>query len=179
MLVSDDEKLIEHVRKLSTQARDPAPHYEHSEIGYNYRMSNILAAIGRGQLKVLDKRVGKKREIFSYYKAALGELPGIEFMPEAPWGKHNRWLTVITVDPERFGATREDVRLALEAENIESRPVWKPMHLQPVFKDCEVIGGTMAEALFRNGLCLPCGTAMTTSDLHRITNLIRTLYRQK
>ncbi len=153
--MSNDEELVEHARKLSTQARDPAPHYEHSEIGYNYRMSNVLAGIGRGQLRVLEDRVRRKREIFESYRQALSDLPGIHFMPEAPWGLHNRWLTVITIDQDEFGATREDVRLALEAENIESRPLWKPMHLQPVFRDCEIVGGAGAEELFAKGLCLP------------------------
>ncbi len=173
MLVSDDVDFIAHARKLATQARDPAPHYEHSEIGYNYRMSNVLAAIGRGQLQVLTDRVERKREIFATYRQTLGDLPGIDFMPEATWGRHNRWLTVITVDPEQFGATHEDVRLALEAENIESRPVWKPMHLQPVFQDCEVAGGTVAEELFATGLCLPSGTAMSEQDQMRVVAVIR------
>ena len=137
MLASDDDELIERARFLSQQARDDYIHYEHSEIGYNYRMSNILAAIGRGQLKVIEQRVKKKHEIFEYYKAALGDLNGIEFMPEASYGKSNRWLTVVLITPDKFGADREDVRLALEAENIESRPVWKPMHLQPVF-NCQL-----------------------------------------
>ncbi|RMG37990.1 MAG: aminotransferase class I/II-fold pyridoxal phosphate-dependent enzyme [Methanobacteriota archaeon] len=173
MLVSEDANFIAHARKLATQARDPAPHYEHSEIGYNYRMSNVLAAIGRGQLKVLEDRVTARRRIFEYYRRALGDLPGIEFMPEAPWGRHSRWLTVITIDPKAFGADREAIRLALEKENIESRPVWKPMHLQPVYKDCEVVGGEVAEALFRDGLCLPSGSAMSDLDLQRITSIIR------
>ncbi len=136
MLASDDEEFIEKAKFLSQQARDPDPHYEHSQIGYNYRMSNILAAIGRGQLKVLDERVKRKREIFDYYHKALGDMPGIEFMPEALYSKSSRWLTVILITPEEFGADREEVRVALEGENIESRPVWKPMHMQPVF-DCE------------------------------------------
>jgi dTDP-4-amino-4,6-dideoxygalactose transaminase len=134
MLASDDEELIEKARFLSQQARDPAPHYEHTEIGYNYRMSNILAAIGRGQLRVLDERISKKREIFDYYETALKDIPGIEFMPEAQYGRSNRWLTVLLINPEEFGADRDDVRLALEEENIEARPVWKPMHMQPVFQ---------------------------------------------
>ncbi len=134
MLASDDEELIKKARFLSQQARDPVPHYEHSEIGFNYRMSNILAAIGRGQMRCLDERVARKREIFDWYVQALGELPGIEFMPEAEYGRSTRWLTVVLIHPEEFGADREQVRRALEAENIESRPVWKPMHLQPVFK---------------------------------------------
>ena len=177
MLVSADKALIEHARKLSTQARDPAPHYEHSEIGYNYRMSNVLAAIGRGQLRVLEERVRRKREIFETYHHLLGDLFGIAFMPEAPWGRCNRWLTVITVDPARFGATREDIRLALEAENIESRPLWKPMHIQPVFRGCEVVGGTVAEALFRDGLCLPSGTAMSEGDIQRVAAVLRAMQR--
>ena len=133
MLAADDKELIETARFLSTQARDPAPHYEHSQLGYNYRMSNILAAIGRGQLRALDERVEAKRRIFEFYRHALGDLPGIEFMPEASYGQCTRWLTVIQITPDEFGADRETVRLALEEENIESRPLWKPMHLQPVF----------------------------------------------
>lgn len=133
MLASDDEELIETARFLSQQARDPAPHYEHSQLGYNYRMSNILAAIGRGQLRALDERVEAKRRIFKYYRNALGALAGIEFMPEASYGQCSRWLTVVQITPEELGVDRETLRLALEAENIESRPVWKPMHLQPVF----------------------------------------------
>ena len=175
MLVSDDADLIAHARKLATQARDPAPHYQHSEIGYNYRLSNVLAGIGRAQLQALDDRVRRKREIFAIYQQLLGALPGIDFMPEAPWGRHNRWLTTITIDPDRFGANREDIRLALEAENIESRPLWKPMHLQPVFAGCEAIGGHVAETLFDEGLCLPSGTAMTAADLQRVAFAIQAM----
>lgn len=186
MLASDDEKLIEHARFLSQQARDPFPHYEHSEIGYNYRMSNILAAIGRGQLQVLDKRVKRKREIFDYYHSALKNIPGIEFMPEAPNNRSNRWLTVIVITPEEFGVDREAIRLALEKENIESRPVWKPMHLQPVFScsgngsngnkkqyKARKVGGQVSEYLFERGLCLPSGTAMTNKDIDRVIEIIR------
>src|SRR5690606_3533228 len=122
MLVSDDERLIARARKLATQAREPVPHYEHTEIGYNYRMSNVLAGIGRAQLKVLEEGDQARRRIFEYYYRHLSDLPGIEFMPEAPWGRHTRWLTTLTIYPKKFGATREDVRLALEAANIESRP---------------------------------------------------------
>jgi dTDP-4-amino-4,6-dideoxygalactose transaminase len=192
MLASDDEDFIEHARFLSQQAREDFPHYEHTEIGYNYRMSNILAAIGRGQLRVLDERVKRKTEIFDYYQNALGNLPGIEFMPEADYGKSNRWLTVILITPEEFGADREAVRLALEAENIEARPMWKPMHLQPVFNPqitsrkgakaqnniekktypCRVVGGSVAEDLFERGLCLPSSTAMTNGDLDRVIDTI-------
>jgi len=149
MLASEDKDFIERARFLSQQARDPFPHYEHSEIGYNYRMSNIVAAIGRGQLTVLDERVKRKREIFEYYQKSLGNLPGVTFMPDAPYGKPNRWLTVILIDPKEFGVDREGVRLALEAENIESRPVWKPMHMQPVF---EVVKRTKGERRRAKGM---------------------------
>ena len=131
MLAAEDKALIEHARFLSQQARDPAPHYEHTQIGYNYPMSNVLAAIGHGQFRVLDERVKKRRWIFDYYKKALEEISGIEFMPEAPYGKSNRWLTVILITPEKFGADRESVRLALEEENIEARPMWPPARLRP------------------------------------------------
>ncbi len=175
MLVSDDAELIAHARKLATQARDPAPHYQHSEIGYNYRMSNVLAGIGRGQLQALDDRVRRKREIFEAYQRALGDLPGVEFMPEARWGLHSRWLTTLTIDPEQFGATREDIRQALEAENIESRPLWKPMHQQPVFAECEMVGGIVADSLFEQGLCLPSGTEMSADDIQRVVAICRAM----
>ena len=155
MLASDDKALIDQARFLSQQARDPAPHYEHSTFGYNYRMSNIVAAIGRGQLRVLDDRVEAKRRIFAYYQDKLGSIPGIEFMPEAPYCRSNRWLTVILITPKEFGADRESIQLALETENIEARPMWKPMHLQPVFKNNRCIGGEVAEDLFNRGLCPP------------------------
>lgn len=177
MLVSPDEALIAHARKLATQARDPAPHYQHSEIGYNYRMSNILAGIGRGQLQVLEDRVQARRRNFAYYQQALAGLPGIELQPEAPWGRHTRWLTCLTIDPDQFGANREAVRLALEADNIESRPVWKPMHLQPVFAGYDAVGGEVAEDLFNRGLCLPSGSNLTESDLERVVSVIRRMHR--
>jgi len=177
MLVSDDTGLIAHARKLATQSRDPAPHYQHSEIGYNYRLSNVLAGIGRGQLQVLEERVQARRRNFETYQQTIGDLPGIDFMPEAPWGRHNRWLTVITVDPSQFGADREAIRLALESEHIEARPVWKPMHLQPVFHACESVGGRVAEALFRDGLCLPAGVNLRQDDLSRVVEGVRRLAR--
>jgi dTDP-4-amino-4,6-dideoxygalactose transaminase len=177
ILASDDHRLIEHARKLSQQARDPAPHYEHTEIGYNYRLSNILAAIGRGQLRALDERVAAKRRIFEAYHRLLADLPGVTFMPEAATGRSNRWLTVILIDPEHFGTTSDHVRLALEAKNIEARPVWKPMHLQPVFKHCRCRGGGVSERLFRLGLCLPSGTAMTDSDIERVAVTVRACCR--
>jgi pyridoxal phosphate-dependent aminotransferase EpsN len=174
MLVSDDLALVGRARFLATQARDPAPHYEHSEIGYNYRMSNVLAAIGRGQLKVLADRVEARRRNYHYYKEALGGLPGIGFMPEAPYGRATRWLTCVTVDEKAFGASRDDIRLALEAENIEARAVWKPLHAQPVFSSCRVRGGAVSESLFARGLCLPSGSSLSESDLERIVQVIRT-----
>ena len=173
MLASENENLIRRAKFLSQQAQDPFPHYEHSEIGYNYRMSNILAALGLAQLKVMPERVEAKRRIFDYYKENLSPLSGIEFMPEASYGRSNRWLTVILVAPRDFGIDREALRLALKRENIESRPVWKPMHLQPVFKGCPVRGGEVSEELFERGLCLPSGTGMTTEDLDRVVSTIK------
>jgi len=173
MFVSSDRSLVESARHLATQARDPAPHYEHSEVGYNFRMSNLLAAVGRGQLRVLGERVSRKREIFHFYLRALGGLPGISFIPIAGHGEPNYWLTCIVVDPARFGSTREDIRLALGKENIESRPLWKPMHLQPVFKDCRVRGGDVSADLFDKGLCLPSGSSLTENDLERIVGIVR------
>jgi dTDP-4-amino-4,6-dideoxygalactose transaminase len=173
MLVSEDAAIVERARYLSTQARDPAPHYQHSVIGYNNRMSNLLAAVGRGQLRILRDRVSRKRDIFHFYLRSLGDLRGISFMPIADYGEPNYWLTCILVDPAQFGKTREGIRLALEKENIESRPLWKPMHLQPVFKDCRVRGGSVSEGIFRDGLCLPSGTALTDVELVRIAGIIR------
>jgi pyridoxal phosphate-dependent aminotransferase EpsN len=177
MLVSPDEAFIQHALKLATQARDPAPHYEHTEVGYNYRLSNVLAAIGRGQLRVLEDRVAARRRNFAFYARALADVPGITFMPEAPWGRHTRWLTTLTIDPAEFGATREAVRLALEQENIEARPVWKPMHLQPVFAAFQRRGGGVAEELFLNGLCLPSGSNLTPDDLARVVEVVRAVHR--
>jgi dTDP-4-amino-4,6-dideoxygalactose transaminase len=176
MLVSTDGELIRKARFLATQARDPAPHYEHSMIGYNYRMSNLLAAVGRGQLKVIEERIAARRRNFELYREALGGLPGVGFMPEAPCGRSNRWLTCITVEPGEFGASREDIRLALEAENIEARPVWKPMHLQPVFASCRRRGGETAAELFEKGLCLPSGSSLSEEDLRRVVDIVRNTY---
>jgi dTDP-4-amino-4,6-dideoxygalactose transaminase len=173
MFVSSDAGLVGRARFLSQQARDPAPHYQHREVGYNYRMSNLLAAVGRGQLRVLRDRVSRKRDIFHFYQRALGDLPGVSFMPVAGYGKPNYWLTCILVDPGKFGATREDIRLALEKENVESRPLWKPMHLQPAFSRCRVRGGVVSEELFDRGLCLPSGTALAVAELEMITRIIR------
>jgi pyridoxal phosphate-dependent aminotransferase EpsN len=176
MLVSEDEKLVEKARFLATQARDPAPHYQHSEIGYNYRLSNVLAGIGRGQLLVLEDRVQARRHNYEVYQAELGHLPGIDFMPEASFGRATRWLTCLTIDPAKFGRDREEIRLTLAQQKIETRPVWKPLHLQPVFADCECIGGEVAEDLFNRGLCLPSGSNLTEEDLARVINGIKEIH---
>jgi pyridoxal phosphate-dependent aminotransferase EpsN len=173
MLVSAHESLARQARFLAGQARDPAPHYEHSRLGFNYRMSNVLAAIGRGQLRYLKDRVEARRRNFDRYNKLLGDLPGLEFMPEAGYGRSNKWLTCVTLEPNRFGATAEDVRLALERDNIEARPIWKPLHLQPVFSGCRVRGGAVSEALFANGLCLPSGSSLKDKDLERIAEIVR------
>jgi dTDP-4-amino-4,6-dideoxygalactose transaminase len=164
MLVSHNRGLVERVRHLATQARNAAPHYQHSEIGFNYRLSNLLAAIGRGQLSRLADKIERRRAIGRVYRTMLEDRPGIAFLPEAEYGCSNAWLTCITVDPGESGTTREAIRLRLEARNIESRPVWKPMHLQPVFRECRVRGGAVANRLFEDGLCLPSGTAMTAAE---------------
>ncbi|GMT98590.1 aminotransferase class I/II-fold pyridoxal phosphate-dependent enzyme [Corallococcus caeni] len=179
MLVSADGELVQHALKLATQARDAAPHYQHSEIGYNYRLSNVLAGIGRGQLHVLEDRVAARRANHAFYAEAFRDLPGIAFMPEAPWGRHTRWLTTLTIDPEAFGADREAVRVALERENIEARPVWKPMHLQPVFATFERRRGGVAEDLFRHGLCLPSGSNLTRQELERVVEVVRDVPRRQ
>ena len=177
MLVSDDRVLVERARKLASQARDPAPHYEHSEVGYNYRMSNLLAAVGRAQLRVLADRVAARRANFEYYREAFSDVPGIDFQPELATGRHSRWLTAVQIDPHTFGAERECLRLALESENIEARPLWKPMHRQPVFADYESFGGDVADRLFERGLCLPSGSSLERCDLERVVSTIRRVSR--
>lgn len=178
MLISEDVSLIAHAKKLATQAREPAPHYEHTEIGYNYRLSNILAAIGRGQLRMLGSRVEARRRNFDHYSEALRGLPGIEFMPEASWGRHTRWLTCITIDPAAFGTDRDTLRLALDAAEIESRPLWKPMHMQPVYAGYPSVGGAVAEDLFARGLCLPSGSNLSQADRDRVIGVIHDVARQ-
>jgi dTDP-4-amino-4,6-dideoxygalactose transaminase len=170
MLVSRHGGLIERARYLATQAREPVPHYEHSEVGFNYRASNLLAAVGRGQLQSLGQRVAKRRANNEYYRAHLAQAPGIGFMPLSPHGNPTCWLTCITIDPDQFGATPETVRLRLEADNIEARPTWKPMHLQPVYKHAPVVGGPVAERIFARGLCLPSGSDLTDDDLQRVVD---------
>ena len=174
-LVCKNKKLIEKAKFLSTQSRDEAPHYEHSEVGYNYRMSNVCAAIGVGQLVVLTERVTRKREIFNFYKNELSTIKEITFLEELEVSFSNYWLTTILLD-KNSTIDREQLRLHLEKDNIESRPLWKPMHLQPVFKDCKSYVNGVSEDLFNRGLCLPSGTAMTTEDLKRIVKKVKELY---
>jgi pyridoxal phosphate-dependent aminotransferase EpsN len=179
MFVTDNKNYADKIRFWATQSRDPAPHYQHSEIGFNYRLSNLCAAVGRGQLETLDERIKKRRENFEYYQAKLGDLSGIDFMPEPEGYFSNRWLTCCTINPKQFGTTREEIRLTLEKENIESRPVWKPMHLQPIFEKYPIRGGQIAESLFENGLCLPSGSNLTQNDLDRVVGIIQNIYGTK
>ncbi len=173
MLVSDDKAVVDRARFLATQARDPAPHYEHSVVGFNYRLSNICAAIGRGQLRVLDERIAARRRVFARYAEAFADLAGVMAMPEADYGQCNRWLSCFTVTPTDAGCSREDIRLALGAKEIEARPVWKPMHLQPVFAGCQAIGGSVAEDLFERGICLPSGSNLSDADVDEVIDVVR------
>ena len=179
MLVSDNEAWIRRARFLSTQARDPAPHYQHSTVGYNYRMSNLLAAVGRGQLRVLDERVDQRRANNAFYRHELADEPGVEFMPEAPYGRSNCWLTCVTIDPQAFGADREAIRLHLETADIEARPLWKPMHMQPAYEGCRKRGGAVSEALFERGLCLPSGSSLGPAERERILAALRSVPKKR
>ncbi len=177
-LLSANQERIEKAKFLATQARDPAPHYQHSEIGYNYRMSNVCAGIGRGQLEVIDERVAQRRSNFTFYKEELAALPGVAFQPEPEGHCSNRWLTCLTIDPRQSGGiTRETVRQALANADIESRPLWKPMHLQPVFADAPYFGEKVAESLFDIGLCLPSGSNLEAADLQRVTTEVKKLFQ--
>ena len=172
-MVSKNEDYIKKATFLATQARDPAPHYQHSHIGYNYRMSNICAGIGRGQMEVLSERVEQRRANYAFYKKEFAGLQDISFLKEPDGVRSNRWLTTILVESNKPGRkTREDIRLALEKDNIESRPLWKPMHLQPVFAKFPFYGNSVSERLFNNGLCLPSGSNLTQTDLNRVKNII-------
>lgn len=175
MFVSHDRRLADRARHMSTQARDPAPHYQHSDIGYNYRLSNLLAAIGRAQLRSLPRKLERRRAVNAMYRKAFDDIAGISVMPEAEYGRSNCWLTCVTIDAAMLGATPDDIRLALEVQNIESRPLWKPMHLQPVFEQCPMRGGAVAEDLFRRGLCLPSGSSLAPEDQSRVIEMVRGL----
>ena len=176
-LVCPSEERAKRALFYATQAREQAPHYQHEKIGYNYRMSNICAGIGRGQMFVLDEHIARRRAIHDLYVKLLAGVKGVKVMcqPEGGDFNSNYWLTCITVDPEEAGFTREDVRLALDADNIESRPLWKPMHLQPVFKDAPFYGNGTSERLFEIGLCLPSGPTLTDEDIERVTKVVRQL----
>lgn len=172
-LLSHNKDLIDHARNLSTQAREAFPYYEHREVGFNYRMSNICAAIGFGQLENIDKKLDKKQQIFENYKELLAPLDNkISFMPVADYGNPNHWLTVIQINPEKTSKTWKDLWTILESHNIESRPVWKPMHLQPIFKNNRYYGGKICEKLFANGLCLPSGTALSLEQQKYICDIV-------
>ena len=173
-LVGNHKELVDKARFLSTQAKDPFPHYEHSQIGFHYRMSNITAGIGRGQLLVLPERVAQRRAVCAFYQQELSGLPGLQFLEEPAGSFSNRWLTTVLIDPQQSGGvTRETIRLKLEADNIEARPLWKPMHLQPVFRGAVSFLNGVSEQLFEQGLCLPSGSSLTTDELHRICSLIK------
>jgi pyridoxal phosphate-dependent aminotransferase EpsN len=174
-LLSDEEDLVERAFFLATQARDPAPHYEHSQTGFNYRMSSLLAAFGKAQLETLDERVTKRRAIFDRYREALGEVPGLTFMPEAAFGRSNRWLTAVLVDPALFGASNAELMEQLAARDIESRPVWKPMHLQPVFVGASSTVNGVSEKLFEQGLCLPSSSSLTLEQQSRVIEVVKGL----
>ncbi|QNU28076.1 aminotransferase class I/II-fold pyridoxal phosphate-dependent enzyme [Geobacillus sp. 46C-IIa] len=175
MLVSDDVDALQRARFLATQARDPAPHYQHSQMGYNYRMSNIVAGIGRAQLEVLDERVKTRRAIFDRYVQALGKIDGIHFMPELQGTISNRWLTALTIDQQKLGVTPMDIINTLAVENIEARPVWKPLHLQPLFAGVRYYpheeGWSVSDDLFANGICLPSGSSMTVEEQNRVIDV--------
>jgi dTDP-4-amino-4,6-dideoxygalactose transaminase len=178
-LMSKNKSLVEGARFLSTQARDAAPHYQHSKIGYNYRLSNLCAGVGRGQFEVLEARIEQRRKNFDFYQHKLGNIEGVTLQKEPEGYFSNRWLTTLLIEPEIAGFCREDVRLALEKDNIESRPLWKPMHMQPIFEKMPVYLNGWSEALFKNGLCLPSGSSMTEADLTRVCSVILNIPRRQ
>jgi pyridoxal phosphate-dependent aminotransferase EpsN len=173
MVLCRDSDAIARMRKWATQAREPAIEYLHAEMGYNYRMSNVLAGIGRGQLRVLDDRVAARRTVAERYRDAFADLPGVSLQPEAPWGTHTRWLSVVYLDPAETAVRPAEVIDALERQNIESRPVWRPMHTQPLFAGATVVGGAVSERLYRTGLCLPSSSSLRESDQARVIERVR------
>ena len=177
MLVTDSPRVAELARHLAAQAREPVAHYEHERLGFNYRMSNLLAAIGIAQLRSLERRVGRRRAVAAAYRQGLADLPGLSFMPMDPEGASNCWLTCVQIEPEAFGATRDDVRQALETHDIEARPTWKPLHLQPVFAGADAVRGAVAAAIFDRGLCLPSGSNLSDADLGRVVEVVRAACR--
>jgi dTDP-4-amino-4,6-dideoxygalactose transaminase len=177
MLVCDRADVVEKARFLATQARDPFPHYEHTEIGFNYRMSNLLAALGRGQLRKLELRVNQRRAVNQLYRELLTDVRGLDFMPEMPESRATFWLSCITIDPAQYGVSREDVRQKLAKLDIETRPVWKPMHMQPVFSKYRRVGGAVSEDIFKRGLCLPSGSNLETSTVAMVAEEIKAMHR--
>lgn len=175
MFVTDDKALADRIRYLSTQAREAAIHYEHTEIGWNFRLSNVLAALGSAQLATLPERVARRREINTTYRDRLAGAPGVTFMPEAPWGTCTFWLTCLTIDPSASPTSGPELVSKLQAEGIECRPVWKPMHMQPVYADATYVGGTVAESLFETGICLPSGSGMTAEQLDLVCDVLAPL----
>ncbi|MEW6735525.1 MAG: aminotransferase class I/II-fold pyridoxal phosphate-dependent enzyme [Acidobacteriota bacterium] len=173
MLVAQDTKLIEKARHWSTQARDPGLSYQHSEMGYNYRLSNVLAGIGRGQLQVLEDRVRRRREIAFRYQEHFADLPGIELMPQADYGLHTNWLSCFLIDTALFGSSRDELIKRLDLAEIESRPIWKPMHLQQLYQQAECYGGTVAEDLYQHGICLPSSSSITIAEQDRVIEAVR------
>jgi dTDP-4-amino-4,6-dideoxygalactose transaminase len=179
MLVSRSAQLVDRARFLASQAREPAAHYEHEQLGFNYRMSNLLAALGRGQLRGLSDRIARRRELNRRYREAFEDVDGLEMMP---WGRGvepNYWLSCVVVDPTRAGITREDARLALESVNVEARPVWKPLHLQPLYREARSVGGKVAEQIFEHGLCLPSGSSLSLPDQERIVGVVLDLIHRE
>ena len=172
-VLARDEAALARMRKWANQSREPAVEYLHREYGFNYRMSNVVAGIGRGQLRVLDDHVQRRRAVFERYRDAFADLPGVVMQPEAPWGVHTRWLSVLTLDPDEVPASPRDVVEELEKDNIEARPVWRPMHLQPIFADASVVGGSVAQRLFEAGLCLPSSSSLTEADQLRVIDAVR------
>ncbi len=177
VLCSEDERLVSRARFLGTQAKESAAHYQHETTGYSYGLSSVLAAVGLAQLAALEDRVNARRAIFARYVDGLADLPGVAFMPEPVWGRSTRWLSVIMIDPRAFGTERETLRRALEAVGIESRPVWKPLHLQPAFRGAPLMGGGVATGLFERGLCLPSGSGMEAWQQNRVIETIRACWR--
>lgn len=177
MLVAKNRAWIDKARFWSTQSREPKPWYEHEEVGFNYRMSNLLAGVGRGQLAVLEDRVSARRAIAFRYRDAFADLAGIEFAPQAEYGRHTNWLSVFVIDSNMFGCTRDELIAALAKEDIESRPVWKPMHLQPIFHACAFFGGTVAEDVFQRGICLPSSSSLPLTDQQRVIDVVRSVAR--
>jgi dTDP-4-amino-4,6-dideoxygalactose transaminase len=178
MLTTSSASWAERARYLATHAREPLVHYEHKEVGFNYRLSNLLAALGRAQLRGLDSRIERRRQIAQNYSDALEDLPGISMMPRTPEGSSNYWLTCVLIDPALFGATRDEVRITLEAEDIESRPTWKPLHMQPVFAGSELVGPGSCAQTFALGLCLPSGSGLPPGDQDRVVDIIRGCLRR-